>query len=453
MTTLAENAALQQPSLAAHKNTLPPNHFDNEIAEQSSRLPKVLRSLGVVTLLASVSIYLMQGWEAGSHLTRFLLLWGHTIALAGVGIFCSQFLKEQKGARILLMMALVFVAANFAILGGFIYSVAGADAKQLHESVRWVMVTDATTLLTLTVTGLVMMPIVLLGFKVLARTSAMQLSVLFIVGCTALLLPVRDGLYSYLVLLGLAALLFFGLLRKIGCDVRLNTFEGRIAKLITALPMGIMIGRNFMHDDDVFTFAIVAGAIWVLCRQVALSLEAKSIARKLLEVVSIIPSIFVALAGTAMCDELFSINFITAFLVFFALLSGLFAELSLRAGTGRQVYSVLSALMLALATLVAWLNTELWSVAIFACIAGSALSAFGLWQRRQAPLTVGIILLLIGVVLTLTQLFDNFNMNTWLLMTVIGMLAIVAASYVEKRGEQVKAYMLSRKDQLASWQY
>ena len=139
--------------------------------------------------------------------------------------------------------------------------------------------------------------------------------------------------------------------------------------------------------------------------------------------------------------------------MFFALLSGLFAELSLRAGAGRQVYSVLSALMLALATMVAWLNTELWSVAIFACISGSALSAFGLWQRRQAPLTVGIILLLIGVVLTLTQLFDNFNMNTWLLMTVIGMLAIVAASYVEKRGEQVKAYMLSRKDQLASWQY
>ena len=453
MTTLAENTALQQPSQALHKNTMPPNDFDNEIAEPPSRLPNVLRSLGVVTLLASVSIYLMQGWEAGSDLTRFLLLWGHTLALTGVGIFCSQYLKEQKGARILLMMALVFVAANFAILGGFIYSVTGADAKGLHESVRWEMVADATTLLTLTVTGLVMLPIVLLGFKVLARTSAMQLSALFAVGCLALLLPVRDGLFSYLVLLGLAALLFFGLLRKIGRDVRLNTFEGRIAKLIAALPMGIMIGRNFMHAEDVFTFGIVTGAIWLLCRQIALSLQEQSVARKILEAASVVPSLFVALATTAMADELFTINFITSFLVFCSVLSALFAELSLRATAGRQVYSVFSALMLALATLVAWMNADLWPVAIFACVAGGGLTAFGIWQRRQAPLYVGVALLLVGVVLSLMQLFDNFDMNTWLLMTMIGMMAIVTASYIEKRGEQVKAFMLSRKDQLAAWQY
>jgi len=103
---------------------------------QTSRLPDVLRSLGVITLLASVSIYLLQSWETGSDLTRFFLLWGHTLALTGVGLFCSRFLKEQKSARILLIMSLVFAAGNFAILGGFVFSMTVGSATHLHTAIQ-----------------------------------------------------------------------------------------------------------------------------------------------------------------------------------------------------------------------------------------------------------------------------------------------------------------------------
>ena len=75
-----------------------------------------------MAVLFSLYTFLMRGWEGSSVLIRYLMLLGHTGALATIGLASGHFLKEAKGARLLLVLALISVPANFAILGAFIFS-------------------------------------------------------------------------------------------------------------------------------------------------------------------------------------------------------------------------------------------------------------------------------------------------------------------------------------------
>ena len=128
-------------------------------------LPRLLRGLGAITLLASVSIYLYQGFGQGSDISRYLILLAHTVGLAGVGLVCSRWLKEQKGARLLLMLTLVFISANFAIIAAFIYSIAGDPITNLHGSMTWVASYSAKTIFLFSSALLVLVPLIIFGFN------------------------------------------------------------------------------------------------------------------------------------------------------------------------------------------------------------------------------------------------------------------------------------------------
>lgn len=423
-------------------------------ADQSkNRLPNMLRTLGVVTLLASVSVYLLQGWESGSDMSRYLMLWGHTLALTGVGLFCSRFLKEQKSARVLLMLTLVFIAADFAITGGFIFSIFGSGDAQVHSSIRWVMADKGVSIIALTAAGFALLPMVLLGFKVLVRPVAKEMSLLFLTGCVAMLVPVRDGIFASVILLGLVFTLIYGLLWRHKSTVQTKTYEGRVAKLLVVLPLGIILGRNFMHDTDAYSFSILAGSIWFLFRLAATELHQNSILRKWVEAGSIIPCLALALALTGIFSELVSTGMTVYCLLFFTLFSVLTLELSMRAACGRQFYSVMSVLSIAVATWLAGSELSAWSMSIYACIAGGGLILFGSWQHRQAPLQGGVLIVAVGVIATLVQLFGRFETNVWLMSTGLGISAIVAASYIEKKGYVIKNSLKARKQSIASWQY
>ena len=85
-------------------------------------LSRLLRVFGAAVLLASVSVFLLQGWQSGNDVNRYLLMLAHTVLLAGTGFASGHWIREMKGARLFLAMALVSVSVNFAILGGLVYS-------------------------------------------------------------------------------------------------------------------------------------------------------------------------------------------------------------------------------------------------------------------------------------------------------------------------------------------
>lgn len=95
---------------------------DQDGSELMKKLPSLLRILGTTALLVAMYSFLVKGWQSGGDVFRYLLMLGHTGAMAAIGLASGHWLKEGKGARLLLTLALVSVAANFAILGAFIYS-------------------------------------------------------------------------------------------------------------------------------------------------------------------------------------------------------------------------------------------------------------------------------------------------------------------------------------------
>ncbi len=89
-------------------------------SDLAGRLPTLLRILGAGALVVAMYSYLAKGWESGNDIFRYLLMLGHTGVLTAIGLASGHWLKESKGARLLLTLALVSVPANFAILGAFI---------------------------------------------------------------------------------------------------------------------------------------------------------------------------------------------------------------------------------------------------------------------------------------------------------------------------------------------
>ena len=79
----------------------PSERLDTTPAPAWRSLPALLRSLGAATVVAAVSIFLLQGWDQGNDVQRYLILLAHTVGLAGLGFASGRWIGESKGARLL----------------------------------------------------------------------------------------------------------------------------------------------------------------------------------------------------------------------------------------------------------------------------------------------------------------------------------------------------------------
>ena len=121
------------------------------------------------------------------------MLLGHTGVLALLGLFSGHWLKESKGARLLLTLALVSVPVNFSVLGAFIFSQSPLlDPSIYPQYVAWSVDSLQTALLTTGGAALLLIPVTLIGFAVLSRSMSKKLTLLFLISNATLLLPVRD---------------------------------------------------------------------------------------------------------------------------------------------------------------------------------------------------------------------------------------------------------------------
>ena len=94
---------------------------------------ELLRIFGACAVLASMSLFLMNGWSEGNDIQRYLKLLAQTGLLTLGGLALSVGLKEYKGARLFYGLSLVSVAANFTILGALIYSMVQWGSKAVVD--------------------------------------------------------------------------------------------------------------------------------------------------------------------------------------------------------------------------------------------------------------------------------------------------------------------------------
>lgn len=404
-------------------------------------LSEALRILGAGVLLASMSVFLLQGWNDGNDIRRYLLLLTQTGMLAAAGFAMSHGLKEAKGARVFFGLALVSVPANFTILGALLYSVFQWDGALTTYPgyATWTIENVASTGVTLAGAMLVLLPVTIFCFAVMARHSAKSLSMNFLLLNLLLLIPIRSSLAAgTIALLGiLYAVHAAGMMTR--NDRALTTGEGRFALSTMFIPLSIIVFRSmYFYQVDSLMVAMVLLAFYLAARQaslfpdrnerIALGLETLSVPLALLVAISLTDALSPALANAIEVP-------------FFAVVYTAMAFDLLRRTASRKLTKLISVSISLVAAL-----SFIFSVAVFPgaatallCLAvGGLLLLAGFSLNNKTALISGVVTLLAGATFGLDAIVHLVITSGWIELAIFGALTIALASLLERHGVAVK---------------
>lgn len=418
------------------------------------RLPAVLRSFGAAAVLFSLYSFLMRGWDGSSDLLRYLMLLGHTGALCGIGLGIGTVLKEGKSARLLMMLSLASVAANFAILGAFMFAASvSTEGYNYPHFLAWSVGGLDSALLTLVGALAILVPVTLLGFRSLARGMSQKMTGLFLLGNACLLIPVRDPIVVSLLVGALAAVIVTVNARTARERTETKTFEGAIALLLQFAPLAIMIGRSlWLYHSDALVFAAAGAMLFVGLRQFSLLLEPGSNWRTLFEVLSVPCALFTGITGAAALDGILPW---TAVAITLGTLLGaaMCYEVSLRAGNNAGTYRLLASVMV-VAGMLLNLSIEGGVLAGALCFTtGIGLMAFSYIMQLRIPLFAGGLLVIAALFDQGLHLLRVFDLDYWAGFAVCGVLTIVAASVIERHGSALRQRATQWRQAYGEWQY
>jgi hypothetical protein len=404
-------------------------------------LSEALRVLGAVVLVASMSVFLLQGWSEGNDISRYLLLLAQTGLLAGAGFAMSHGLRESKGARIFFGLALVSIPANFTILGALLYSVFQWDAglTTYPGYAHWQIGDAANVGLTLGGAMLVLVPVTMLCFAIMARRSMKPLSLHFLLLNALLLLPIRGSMAAGIIaLLGVVyAVLVVGKLT--GNDRSLKTGEGKFALASMFIPLGIILFRSmYFYQVDSLMVAMVSMAVFIGLRQVSLLPDRGPKLAILLETLSLPVAFTFSLALTdALAPMVDQVLAGPMFATVYALMS---LDVMRRAESRifrRLVVATTSIIAMLCFSFTVALQPEALT-ALLALGAGAIMLLAGVSFRGHVASFCGIATLAIGTYFGLEEIWDMVLASSWIDLAIFGAGAIALGSVVDRHGIVIK---------------
>jgi hypothetical protein len=415
----------------------------NRPAEDPLLLTRMLRVVGSVLVIAAASTFMLQRWHQGNDLLRYGMLLTHTALLAVAAYVCGVRVRESRGARTFLALLLAAVPANFAVLGGLVYSQFRWDPHvvQLPSYATWVAPSPALALGACLVAVLVLAPLCLVAFLALARCEARLLTLAFVGGNLVILLPIRepDCVAAMAGLLGLGILLVD--IARLHPKSAMVTLEGRLARAMLAVPPVLIVARCIHLYHPTLLLAGVVGlvlahALYTAARRT----HADGNAREGL----LGGSACFALLGWGCCAlELHDVLNLPAsakvpLLVLPA--AALLFWYSLGSPHGGKVYRLLASLGAFGMTSVNLLVYPEWLSSLSVLVVGVALLTHGAATRSAPALVSGAASLLIGLGyhVWFAMRFEGF---AWVALSVLGVGLIVMASYVERHRSRFFEYL------------
>ncbi|MFC6671270.1 hypothetical protein [Marinobacterium aestuariivivens] len=415
------------------------------------RLPQLLRLAGAAALLVAMYSFLVQGWQDSNDLLRYVLLLGHSLLLCGLGLASGHWLREPRGARLLTSLSLVSVPVNFAILGAFLYARLGSGLPSYPDYAHWQLDSLTTTGVTVGVATLLLAPLTWLGFRILARPLGKSLSLLYLAGNVALLIPVRDPTLIAAMALPLALLTLANNERNREQHLCARTPDGMLARLLQYLPPAILMGRSlWLYDAGAFLFTSSLLILFLAARQLSLLLPGQSILRGLLEVGSALLTPLIATGTVVLLDGWLAEELLLPAASLLA--ATLLYELSTRVKMAPPLYRVMSMLALVgglLGNLVLFGGP---GTALTAIVAGAVLATLGRLGRHLLLFASGLLIAACGLVYLLFRILVVFDLGGWLSLALIGMLAILVGSMLESRGGRLGSLLPRWRRRFARWQ-
>jgi hypothetical protein len=416
------------------------------------RLPQLLRMAGATALLVAMYSFLVQGWQDGNDLLRYSMLLGHSLLLCGVGLASGHWLQEAKGARLLVTLALTSVPANFAILGAFVYSAFGPQTSLSHpDYALWQLDSQGATVTTVILAVAALIPVMLLGFRTLARVLSTRLSVMFMLSNAMLLIPLRDPEYMAALSLPLALLMLLNNEKTQQQSLAARTPDGLVARALLYLPLVVLTGRSlWFYDTDAFLFTSSLVILFLAARQLSLLLPGQSITRGLLEVCGGLLTPMIGVGSAILLDGILTESLL---LQLAALISAaLLYEVSHRALMAPGLYRLMAMLMLSLGLIVNFILFEGLATALTSLAIGLVLALIGRHYRQLALFSTGLVLAAVSLIYQLYRMLQVFDLSGWISLAVLGMLAIVIGSVLDSGGGRIRPRLLLLRRHFAHWE-
>jgi len=417
-------------------------------------LPAVLRILGAGAVLVAMYSFLVRGWDSGNDMFRYFLMLGHTGALAAIGLASARWLKESKGARLLLTLSLISVPVNFAILGAFIFSQTTAiEVSSYPHYVAWSVDSLNSVLLSNGIALLVLIPVTLLGFTVLARSMSKKLSILFLVSNAVLLLPVRDPQLVGLMVSGLMVVVIFLSRKTSSHNAAAKTNEGMIALGLQLLPLAVLMGRSlWLYSADLFLLTVLSITLFFILRQVSLYLGTNSRVRDALEGFSVLPAIPFGFLLTEALQVMTGFPYEILFPVGALASMAMVYDISLRSYYRAGLYRRIAVVGLMMSMSINLLANASIIVSLLTVLVGVGMSLLGHKVQQRSLFSGGIVLVLLGIAQQFYELVKHFDLGSWAGLAILGIVSIVIASMMESRGGNIKLRFMTWKAKLVQWE-
>jgi hypothetical protein len=228
-------------------------------ARSLPELTRVLRWGGGIVLAAAAVAFMCQGVHSLTPMSRHWIMLAICGLLGLLGVVTGTVLKEEKGARAFLG----FAAASFPVLasqlGAMFFSLFGRPPAGMPQPLVFSFLTSARVAAVTGLTLAVIVPVSYLAFRVLARSRAGLLTGMFAAVNLLILMPVRESMWVAAIIAAAAGGLYRVDRTRLRSDFRLVNFEGRVARLLLFVPLGVMAGRTLFYPvSSVFYGVILA---------------------------------------------------------------------------------------------------------------------------------------------------------------------------------------------------
>ena len=237
-------------------------------------------------------------------------------------------------------------------------------------------------------------------------------------------------------------------------DLSLRTLEGRFARYMCFLPVGIILGRaTYLYAADAVMFTVIAGLFCVVFRQLAVERAFSLKFRLFMEYLGGLAAGCVAIGLTVLVDSYQSMPDEIFIFLFIFCLAGLLLEISFRACKGGAGYRRAAAMILSMGM---FANMLLFSSVITASISlfmGMVILIYAYSVQQQVVFTFGLFATLAGLGYHIHYVMEVFNLGSWVSLSFLGITAIFVASILERYGQVIHSQLLNWQQRFKAWEY
>lgn len=426
---------------------------NNEASPASKRikLAQIMRWLGGIAVAGAALRFIFADLQQSGPVTQYSAFLAFTAILTAFGWFCSIRWKDAAGGRTLLGLGAAFLPAAFGQLSGLIYAGMGGTDTTLQVGL----------IPTLILTGISLPVLAMgssLGMAALCRPHAKLLAIGYFLANALLLVPVRspEGIATLAVAGFIGVVAMFAHIPKRG-GLGLRTLDGLMARFAFLTCFGILFGRNIVHHSVDVTLVCAMLALPAIFLTTVLPYDVKGrrlrnisfILGSLLGFFSLITAAAEVLYRFELMSYLSGESYIALFIVLFL---GLVYATSWTVGGRELNYARGTVASLALLALIIELIYGFtFPVAIAGAAAGIGSLVFGWSVREKALITVGGLAFAASAIALLAQIISLNASFHWGWLGVIGVLAIVGSSWIEKDKQRICRAIASLRTSWCEW--